>query len=166
MFHIIFRRVFAYVLTVAVLLSMVTFSSASAPVSRGIPPEVIGAILDVDFVSWAIDQVGDIISPFAALLEDDICPFCPTIDKRHSFVKKHTMVGDKTGLFYVCEYCGKSAGEVFEPAYDNYVAELPATAIGSDGGYWVPFTFDLTNVDTSYSVLGDSFILRFQFVFM
>lgn len=52
---------------------------------------------------------------------------------RHSFVRQHTQVNDVTGYFYVCEYCGQSAGEVFDTGYTDFVSDLPATGCYSDG---------------------------------
>jgi len=42
-------------------------------------------------------------------------------------------VNGKAGTFYICKNCGLSAGEVLEPAYDDYVQDLPATGYNSAG---------------------------------
>jgi len=42
-------------------------------------------------------------------------------------------------MFYICSACGKSAGEVLEPAYSDYVQDLPATGYNSAGKLvWQP----------------------------
>jgi hypothetical protein len=74
-----------------------------------------------------------------SIFDSDVCSMCPDTSGRHNFVERHTTVDGQTGNFYVCEYCGKSAGEVGADAYNNYVQDLPASAIGSDGAlYWTP----------------------------
>lgn len=68
-----------------------------------------------------------------SIFDSDVCPKCPDTSGRHNFVERHTTVDGQTGNFYVCEYCGKSAGEVGADAYNNYVQELPANQIDSSG---------------------------------
>lgn len=63
--------------------------------------------------------------------DDDVCLLAPVSNGHHSFVARHTMVNGNTGNYYICEYCGLSAGEVLENAYDSYVSDLPANGINS-----------------------------------
>lgn len=75
----------------------------------------------------------------------DICSSSNALNGRHNFVQQYTQVDGKTGTFYVCEYCGQSAGEVGEAAYQDYVSDLPAHGISSDGVFlWTPSFFDMT----------------------
>ncbi len=101
--------------------------------------EVVASLVGTDIFSWLLDQGVDIVAGIGSFFDKSICAANPNTDKLHDFEKRHTMVGDKTGYFYVCRYCGKFAGEVLEPAYDEYVQELPATGYDSSGGlFWSP----------------------------
>lgn len=70
---------------------------------------------------------------FKSIFDEDICPQSPNTNGRHELVKTHTTVDGKTGYFYVCKHCGKSAGEVGEEAYQQQVSDLPAPGYNSDG---------------------------------
>ena len=76
---------------------------------------------------------------FKSIFDEDICPQSPNTNGRHELVKTHTTVDGKTGYFYVCKHCGKSAGEVGEGAYQEQVSTLPASGYSSDGSLlWSP----------------------------
>lgn len=80
--------------------------------------------------------------------DSDICHLSPNTNGHHYFVAQHTQVNGVTGNFYICEYCGKSAGEVLEDSYDDYVSDLPATGIDSQGGLiWEPTIVDIYSSD-------------------
>lgn len=60
-------------------------------------------------------------------------------DGLHSFKEQRTTIDGKTTLYYICEYCGKSAGEVGEEAYQEQVSTLPAAGFTSAGHLiWQP----------------------------
>lgn len=96
----------------------------------------------------------------------DVCTSGYSQNGKHNFVLQHTQVGDTTGYFYVCEYCGKSGGEYVDSAYSDYVESLPATGISSDGGLiWTPTIADLDSSSyvcfSTASNAGDDFKLSF-----
>lgn len=63
---------------------------------------------------------------------------------RHSYVPAHTTINNVTSNFYVCEYCGRSGGEIFDTAYTDYTETLPYQSIDSTGGIiWQPTISDL-----------------------
>lgn len=68
----------------------------------------------------------------------------PSAQKRHNFIKQHTAVDGKAGYFYICEYCGQSAGEVGPEAYQEQVDSLPASGYNSAGRLiWQPSLNDI-----------------------
>lgn len=86
-----------------------------------------------DFFGWA-DRHGNMLSNFwGHIFNWNVCPQSPNTDGLHSFVEKRTQVHGQVGYYLVCEYCGRSAGEVAAPSYNDYVADLPASTYGSDG---------------------------------
>lgn len=106
--------------------------------------------ISTDFASMLINEIGggirdDISSAarwFYSKINEDYC--AETENHRHSFVKQHTMVDGIAKNYYVCESCGKSAGEVYDDAYDSYVDDMPLTGIDSEGGFiWYPSFSDL-----------------------
>lgn len=100
-----------------------------------------------NFVDWIVDKGTRYVRAIQSKwLDEDICPNTgPYESSRHNFIKQHTQVDGKLGDFYVCEYCGKSAGEVLEAAESEYVGTLPATEITSDGGLiWSPTVDDIS----------------------
>ena len=104
---------------------------------------IVGALeVAPDFGSWLWSTMKGTVNTIGSFISDDVCPGSfeePGYDFRHNFVPKDTIVAGKAGTFYVCSNCGKSAGEVLEPAYDEYVQELPATGYDSSGGLlWSP----------------------------
>ena len=106
--------------------------------------------ISTDFASMLINEIGggirdDISSAarwFYSKINEDYC--AETENHRHSFVKQHTMVDGIAKNYYVCESCGKSAGEVYDDAYDSYVDDMPVNGIDSTGGfYWKPTAGDI-----------------------
>ena len=102
----------------------------------------------VDLFDWLVDGFtmgGNWLRHF---FDDDVCPGNPNYESRHNFVQRHTQVDGKTGLYYVCEYCGKSAGEVGQEAYSDYVGTLPFTGWNSEGHFiWQPA---ISDIETAY----------------
>lgn len=81
------------------------------------------------------------------ILGQDVCPLSSETNGLHNFVKRHTEVDGQSGYYWVCEYCGKSAGEAMAAAEQNYVDSLPASSIDSTGGIiWQPVQSDVTGL--------------------
>lgn len=110
----------------------------------------------VDFFDWITASLTQGINFFRSkLLDDDFCEASRTYDGRHNFIERRTQVDGKIGNYYVCEYCGKSAGEVGKEAYSDYAATLPATGYNSDGYLlWQP---TYSNLDVESSQLSYAF---------
>lgn len=72
------------------------------------------------------------------LVDDDVCSHAPQFGGGHSFVPRRTQVDGQIGTYYVCEYCGRAAGEVLEEVYDEYVDSLPGTQLDNNGAFYVP----------------------------
>lgn len=67
----------------------------------------------------------------------DVCRNSP--NNRHNYVQRHTQVDNKPGVYWVCEYCGRTVDEDFNSDYQDKLSSLPASSIGDDGGlYWKP----------------------------
>lgn len=111
----------------------------------------LGGILgDLDLMNWlfdlAVDSTVGISNWIVSLFNDDVCPQSLNTNGLHNFVEKRTQVDGKAGLYYVCEYCGKSAGEVGSDSYNSYVDDLPATGYNSDGHLiWNPTIDDFND---------------------
>ena len=106
----------------------------------------------VDFWDWTISVINHDSNMFKSIFDKDICPQSTKSDGLHNFKEQRTTVDGKTGLYYICEYCGKSAGEVAEPAYDEYVSELPVTGYTSSGV--LKFVVPVSYSDVSAYVSG------------
>lgn len=72
------------------------------------------------------------------LVDDDVCSHAPQFGGSHSFVPRRTQVDGQIGTYYVCEYCGRAAGEVLEEAYDEYVADTYGSCTRYDGSGNIP----------------------------
>lgn len=132
MFRNFFKSCICSLLVVSILVSLAIPASA-------VSPDIVASLVGTDFFSWAADQTADVVGFIGSLFDESVCGMNPNTDKRHDFEKRHTTVDGKTGYFYVCRFCGGSAGEVLEPAYDDYVTTLPATGYTSTGGLlWQP----------------------------
>lgn len=129
-------------MAIAIIISLCVPASA-------IDPSVVveGMAVAPDFGSWLASGIKSGAYFLGSFLSDDICPGGaenPGFNARHDFVPQHTSVNGKTGMFYVCKNCQKSAGEVLEPAYDDYVETLPAQGYTSTGGFlWQPTWADV-----------------------
>ena len=146
------RRCFALFCSFAFIFVLVFPSYASA--TALLPGEVLTPVVDVlgdvlegfdisEFAAHVWDdwyagaQRGERLATNAIryMLDNDTCLLCPDNTGRHSFSQQRTTVDGKTGLYYICEYCGKSAGEVMDTAYNDYTSTLPYHEITSDGGF-------------------------------
>jgi hypothetical protein len=127
--------------------------------SSGIP---VGVELGVDVVSFADAIVSNGIGAvnfFRSFLDDDVCPECPHLHGQHNFLPKRTKIDGKIAVYYVCEYCGLSAGEVLEDKYTDYVGTLPGTRYNSDGAFiWSPGAVDFvgSSVVFYYQIAANS----------
>lgn len=80
------------------------------------------------------------------LFDDSVCLSGYSLNGRHNFVEQTTTVNGKFGTYYICEYCGESAGEVFQDAYDNYVSDLPFSSYNNTGTFlWYPTVNDISS---------------------
>ena len=132
----LFKNIIAGFLAIAI-----TFSS-TVPAFAVDPGTIVGALqVAPDFGSWLWDTAktgGNLLAGF--IDNDNYCPGAETsLNGRHDFAPQHTQINGKTGMFYICQNCGKSAGEVLAPAYNDYVETLPAQGYNSSGGLlWSP----------------------------
>ena len=86
-----------------------------------------------------------------AMFDENVCEASTEWNGRHQFVEMNTQVDGNFGRYYICKFCGKSAGEVLNEAESEYVATLPAQEINSDGGLvWYP-TVDNLHTDFNYA---------------
>lgn len=78
------------------------------------------------------------------MFDKDICSNPNNASRKHSFVKRITSHNGKTGEFYVCEYCGRIADDVFNEAYDQHVEDMPVNGITNTGSFvWYPTCRDM-----------------------
>lgn len=97
------------------------------------------------FWDWVAHTYYHFGNRFARIFDSSLCPDSPNENGRHNFVEQHTTVNGVTGNFYICQYCGRSAGEVLPDAYDDVVDDMQFKSIDSDGGvYWQPTTDDVS----------------------
>ena len=109
-----------------------------------------------DFMDWMVKAGTSDLNFFKSLVDDDICPHSTAADGHHNFVQKHTQVGGRVGNFYICEYCGKSAGEVGEEAYQQQVDGLPVSGITS-AGRLIWYTWDSFDGAGEYGHLSNTY---------
>lgn len=131
----------------------------AVPVSPALPDVEIDIDSDaVDFFTWLTDAATTGTNVLKSLIDDDVCGGPSGFAGRHNFVKQHTQVDGKIGQYYICEYCGKSAGEVGADAYQQQVSDLPATGYTSSGNLiWQPTISDL--VDGQVFISSKPFVL-------
>ena len=122
----LYKRIIAGSFTLVILF----FSCVSPAYALGVD---VGFDIDADFWSWVVSVGYNDVNYLKSFIFEDVCRESPKPDGLHNFKEQRTTVDGKTGLFYICEYCGKSAGEVGKEAYDNQVSELPANNINSQG---------------------------------
>ena len=135
------KRIIALFSTFAICLSLFVVPAYAVPAlpSAG----TFAAFGFADFVlqymkDHADEAISGGINKIHRIFDSDVCTSGKAENGRHKFVQQTTAVDGQTGEYYVCEYCGKSGGEVFDSAYDSYVGDLPASAVDSDGSlYWV-----------------------------
>ena len=118
---------------ITVFLAVVTLFFSCVPCAYASGWEVLLSVPG-DFWDWAVSSYySSTENPFLSLFDKSVCPHCPDVTRRHNFKEQRTTVDGKTSLYYICEYCGKSAGEVGEEAYQNQVDSLPAPIYTSSG---------------------------------
>ena len=141
-----YNRIIAGSFTLVILF----FSCVSPVYALGVD---VGFDIDADFWSWVVSVDYHDVNYLKSFIFEDICRESPKPDGLHNFKEQRTTIDGKTDLYYVCEYCGKSAGEVGKESYDNQVAELPASGYGSDGSIYVLPVLSFYHLDDS-SVTG------------
>lgn len=110
----------------------------------------------------AVNKIDWLIHGFS----EDVCTSGYSVNGKHNFVAQHTSIDGNTGYYYVCQYCGKSAGEVAQSVQADYVDSLPASGVDSGGAFvWsvtvddiTQFTFfdGATATSTSYQITKNS----------
>lgn len=119
----------------------IAISTLCVPAYAAIDPGLLidGAAVAADFGDWVIGSLQSFnYWVYGTILDKDVCPRSgPTGNGRHIFEAQHTTINGKLGNYYVCKNCGKSAGEVLEPAYQDQVSELPAQTYNSDGSLYL-----------------------------
>lgn len=138
----VFRRAFCLLFCLFFLMLNIPFASA----------EFSDTLLNVtEFADWLIFDlmqnatIGG-TNAWNAMFDDDICANSPNWDGHHHFIEMNTQVDGNRGMYYICEYCGKEAGEVLQAEESEYVASLPATTVNSDGSLiWYPTVYDFSN---------------------
>ena len=141
------RRIFCPFFALVVLLSASVPALAAGAEwngSVGVPVE-----LGVDVVSLADmafkGGVGT-VNFIRSFFDEDTCPLCTDLTAQHDFQPKRTLVNGQVGVYYVCRYCGMSAGEVFERTYQDYVETLPGKQCNSSGAFcWKPGVADFVS---------------------
>ena len=143
----LFRR------SISLVLSLVVFSSLTAPAFADNVGTVISVANEITSLGdWLLDIGCMVGSAFVSVFDENRCSAAGSDPNyRHNFIKQHTQVDGKIGYYYICERCGKSAGEVLDEAQAEYVATLPASTVTSDGGfYWYPTVDDLSKASLDY----------------
>jgi len=110
--------------------------SLCVPAYAAVDPGLIieGASVVPSFGDWVVGSMQSFGYWMNGFFDKDICQNSgPGGDGRHIIEPRLTTINGKLGNYYICQNCGKSAGEVFEPAYQEQVSELPAQAYNSDG---------------------------------
>lgn len=116
------------------VLVLVTIFLMCSPVAFASSEGSLDSYKPTTFWDWAKSEDNLGWNFLKSLFDKDTCPKSPNTNGLHEFVKATTTIDGKTGLYYVCKYCGKSAGEVGKEVYQDQVADLPATGITSSGG--------------------------------
>lgn len=147
----LYKRIISGVLvlvTIFLTCSSVAFASSEGSLQSYQPATFWGWLQSIDNSSWNF---------WKSLLDKDICPKSPNTNGRHEFVKTHTTVDGKTGYYYICKHCGKSAGEVGNEAYQQQVSDLPASGITSNGSLvWDTYAAFTGTGSYSYVYIGTS----------
>lgn len=120
------------VIVITIFFNVPAYAVLDVVIDPGIA-DIWAVVPDLGSWLWNCYKTGG--NAFMGLLDgDNYCPGAETsFNNRHNYASQHTTVDGKTGMFYICQNCGKSAGEVLASAYDTYVESLPATGYDSDG---------------------------------
>lgn len=121
--------------------------SLCVPAYAAIDPGLIieGAAVAPSFGDWIIGSLQSFeYWVYGNIFDKDVCPRSgPTGNGRHVFETQYTTINGKLGNYYVCQNCGKSAGEVLEPAYQEQVSELPFPSCNSGNEFLISvYPFD------------------------
>ena len=149
----IFERILCFLLSLVFFVVKPCFCMAiDALPGETSNPLSIGSFIDlIEFGREAVQEdLPKLRNIYLGLINDNICRRNPTFEGRHHFLEQHTQVDGQVGHYYICEYCGKSAGEVLDEAQAEYVATLPASTVTSDGGFYWYATVDDVYSDNFY----------------
>lgn len=142
------KRIIALFASFAICLSLFVvpaYAVPALPASGGSVSVGYADFLLQYMFDHADEAVNGAINKISSIFDSDVCTSGKAENGRHNFVRQMTEVDGQTGEYYVCEYCGKSGGEVFSSAYDSYVDDMPVNGIDSNGGFvWYPTASDLT----------------------
>lgn len=122
-----------YIITGVLSFVILFFSCVPPAHALGFLPDVNIDIDLVEFGDWLISARNKVDNWFTGIFDRDTCRGSSNYGGRHNFVQQRTTVNGKTGLYYICEYCGESAGKVGNESYKNYVDGLPLPGYSSDG---------------------------------
>lgn len=144
-------RFFSLLLVICLVFTIFcSFCFASVP---ALPGDVTSPlIVPVSVADWAwnkVAELGDMAgSQIAYWINNDVCPSTSSPNNRHDFVVQDTLVNGQRSNYYVCKYCGHSTGEIFDDTYSDYVSDLPASSLNSDGSLvWSPTFDDVTRYE-------------------
>lgn len=142
-----YKRIISSISVMAIVYSLMVVPAYAVEALPGtvqpLTPVAGGGSITVNLGDWVGDLaqkgIQGVVNKLDRLVHDDACTSGLSQNGRHNFQAQNTQVGDGYGNYYVCEYCGKSAGEVLESAYSTYTDNLPAESINSNGQIiWTP----------------------------
>lgn len=148
-----YKRIISFICVIAIVASLAVVPAYAVEALPGpvqpLTPTSGGGGLSVNLGDWVGDlarqaQQG-ITNKLERIIHDDVCTSGLSQNGRHNFQAQNTQVGSNYGNYYVCEYCGKSAGEVLDTAYDSYSHSLPARTLLSDGSLLWQVTYQDLN---------------------
>lgn len=157
----LFKRVFACCAVCVLFFSFVVPMAFAKEDSSGGSVVDAGGGVDVTLVKFDIGNIWETMEDrrnelvnlgahfLLGLVDKDVCQFSSEGSGRHKFSKMRTTVDGKLGNYWICDYCGKSAGEVAEEQYEEYVQELPAPMVDSSGALYIRAEHDYFSVSTS-----------------
>lgn len=145
MLRMFVKRFICFFVSVFILMwqSCICFATIALPgevSDSGVLTDAADAVIDLFTAAreWLQEDLYHTLPSYGnklrSFFDESICGLNPTAQGRHNLVKQNTIIDGKQGYYYVCEYCGKSAGEITQEAENEYVASLPAQEITSDGG--------------------------------
>lgn len=126
-------------------------SSSSSPSSGD-----SSIILTTDLADWLIGKATLTTHGFLQLigLYNGECPMSEEIGGFHSWERGIGSIDGVVQDCFICKYCHQTAYDFFQDSYTDYVSELPANGIDSEGVfYWYPTVDDIAKLDKESSYL-------------